>query len=151
MKSKSGSKVPPPSSMLHVQRSHRDPLKMSMRSRIPPSLEPYLQLPPETSLILLTGTLGCSPNWLTARYAGGFLDSKKQNASAGAGPVESAVVFVSWMRDSPFWKNELRRACASFILPLIRSSPLTSQTEPRCDQTCPISIHIRGPIKPGYI
>ncbi|TAQ86158.1 hypothetical protein B7494_g5515 [Chlorociboria aeruginascens] len=39
-----------------------------MSSRIPPLLEPYLTLPPEASLILLTSVLGASSNWLVLRF-----------------------------------------------------------------------------------
>jgi elongator complex protein 6 len=39
-----------------------------MASRIPPLLEPYLAIPPEASLILLTSVLGASTNWLVLRY-----------------------------------------------------------------------------------
>ncbi|EMF08050.1 uncharacterized protein SEPMUDRAFT_54994 [Sphaerulina musiva SO2202] len=76
-----------------------------MSSRIlPPALEPYLQLPPETSLILLTSTLGCSVNWLTARFISSALASDQQQQQP---PL--AILLVSWIRDLAFWKNELRR------------------------------------------
>ena len=55
---------------------------MSARTRIPPALELYLRLPPEATLILLTGTLGCDVSWLTARFAGNFLT--QAHASAGS-------------------------------------------------------------------
>lgn len=88
---------------------------MATRNRIPTILEPYLRLPPEHSLILLTGTLGCSINWLTARFVG----SLTQNAQHGVGSEvekeeDTAVVLVSWMRNEAFWKSELRRAAVSF-------------------------------------
>ena len=38
------------------------------RSRIPPLLEPYLHLPNELSLILITGVLNASANWLVVKY-----------------------------------------------------------------------------------
>lgn len=92
---------------------------MSTRNRQPANLEPYLRLPPETSLIVLTGTLGCSPNWLTARFVaralqGNHDDNAKPDGSAG-------VLFVSWMRDLSFWKTEIRRATVS-LRPLVLES-----------------------------
>lgn len=69
------------------------------RNRTPSLLEPYLALPPEQSLILLTSTLGCSANWLTARFATTALQQE-----------DTSVLLVSWMRDLSFWKDELRRA-----------------------------------------
>jgi elongator complex protein 6 len=73
----------------------------SHRNRTPSTLEPYLALPHEQSLTLLTNTLGCSANWLTSRFA----ISALQDASDA-----TSVVLVSWMRDPAFWKDELRRA-----------------------------------------
>ncbi|KAM3422493.1 hypothetical protein BST61_g2839 [Cercospora zeina] len=105
----------------------------------PPALAPYLRLLPETSLILLTSTLGCSVNWLVARFIGGALkqfhqeDSKfsagsdaKRTSVGGGGERESGgdgggegdedreeeemgVVLVSWIRDEKFWREEVRR------------------------------------------
>ncbi|KAK4609208.1 hypothetical protein CLAFUW4_14345 [Fulvia fulva] len=78
-----------------------------MATRTPPSaLEPYLQLPPETSLILLTGTLGCNANWLTSRMISSTL-SPPNNDESTEKPI--SVLLISWLRDLPFWKNELRR------------------------------------------
>ncbi|KAI7321532.1 hypothetical protein KC326_g2197 [Hortaea werneckii] len=100
---------------------------MSSRNRIPQALEPYLRLPPETAQILLTGTLGCSINWLTTRFVGALLAPDGTNvtrgtaAAAGGGGVggfedagdtkETAVVLASWMRSEKFWRDELRRTC----------------------------------------
>jgi len=88
---------------------------MSSRNRIPSALEPYLRLPPETSLVLLTSTLGCSANWLTARFVGSLLAQEAEPLkleSSGNGK-ETAVVLVSWMRDAAFWKSEIRRGIVS--------------------------------------
>ncbi|KAK5136143.1 hypothetical protein LTR08_003980 [Meristemomyces frigidus] len=81
---------------------------MSARNRIPTALEPYLRLPPEASLILLTGTLGCNANWLTARFVGSLL-APITGPSEGRDGRETAIVLVSWMRDATFWKSEARR------------------------------------------
>lgn len=60
---------------------------MTGRTRLPPALEPYLRLPPETSLILLTGTLGCAVHWVTARFVGSFLAPLRgAESAAGVGP-----------------------------------------------------------------
>ena len=72
---------------------------MITRNRVPEAIEPLLQLPPETSLTILTATLGCSQTWLTARFIGNALQQG-----------HCAVVLVSWLRDLPFWKSEMRRA-----------------------------------------
>ncbi|KAK5114201.1 hypothetical protein LTR85_010266 [Meristemomyces frigidus] len=84
---------------------------MSSRNRVPTALEPYLRLPPEATLILLTGTLGCNVNWLTARFAGSLLarDGQPHGAGGEGQDNETAVVLVSWMRDAAFWKSEIRR------------------------------------------
>ena len=93
---------------------------MSSRNRIPPALEPYLRLPPETSQILLTGTLGCSIDWLTTRFVGVLLAPEGQITTTrdavggfeGAGDTrETAVILASWMRNESFWRSELRRTC----------------------------------------
>ncbi|KAK0276589.1 hypothetical protein LTR91_003975 [Friedmanniomyces endolithicus] len=57
----------------------------STRSTIPPLLESYLRLPPETSLILLTGTLGCSVSWLVSRFVGAVLHPGTEDGFGGAG------------------------------------------------------------------
>lgn len=100
---------------------------MSSRNRIPQALEPYLRLPPETSQILLTGTLGCSINWLTTRFVGALLapdgptNTTRDAAGAGGGlegltgsgetREKTAIVLASWMRSERFWRDELRRTC----------------------------------------
>ncbi|KAF2207344.1 hypothetical protein CERZMDRAFT_107799 [Cercospora zeae-maydis SCOH1-5] len=103
----------------------------------PPALAPYLRLPPETSLILLTSTLGCSVNWLVARVIGSALEQEQEDSpfsrqssaggegehykigteDGGDGEKEEeeeeeerlAVVLVSWIRDEKFWREEVRR------------------------------------------
>lgn len=69
-----------------------------MAARIPPLLEPYLALPDEASLILLTNVLGASSNWLVLRYIYSILKSQDEGENAG-------VVLVSFMRDSTFWRE----------------------------------------------
>jgi hypothetical protein len=80
-----------------------------MSSQIPPLLEPYLALPPEASLILLTSVLGASSNWLVLRFL----------HSALIGPEalpenDTKVLFVSFMRDFAFWKENARRLVGAF-------------------------------------
>lgn len=95
---------------------------MSRKAQLPEKLLPYLQLPPEASLILLTSTLGCSSTWLTTRFVGAALSSPLNDGSEGigvdAGGAENggsgnAVVLVSWLREEAFWKGEARRSMVS--------------------------------------
>lgn len=91
-----------------------------MSNRIPPLLEPYLALPPETSLILLTSILGASTNWLVLRHLYSHL--KAQNAESS---TDVGVVLVSFMRDGLFWREG-----ASRIVSLLSFITITSYT---CD------------------
>jgi elongator complex protein 6 len=80
-----------------------------MASRIPPLLEPYLSLPPEASLILLTSVLGASSNWLVLRFLHRALvdqDGAPEELSPRGG---RKVVLMSFMRDLSFWKENARR------------------------------------------
>ncbi|KAG4437077.1 hypothetical protein IFR05_007452 [Cadophora sp. M221] len=79
-----------------------------MSSRIPPLLEPYLALPPEASLLLLTSVLGASSNWLVLRFLySALIDSEV--SSEVASEDEPKVLMVSFMRDLAFWKENARR------------------------------------------
>ncbi|KAI0431782.1 hypothetical protein F5Y09DRAFT_354594 [Xylaria sp. FL1042] len=96
-----------------------------MASRIPPLLEPYLHLPHETSLILLSGVLGSSTNWLVHRYLysllashppSTFSSSHRQDEpfeETGAEPQQqqqhTSVVFLSFLRDYAFWRDSCKR------------------------------------------
>ena len=110
------------------------------RNRIPTLLEPYIRLPPETSLILLTGTFNATPHWLVTRFLSAVLGDgngggvnrdapglnqrdvgvgSTGNAEADEGRAKgAAVVLVSWMRDWESWRTEARRGgvCFSFSL-----------------------------------
>jgi hypothetical protein len=84
-------------------------IEHKMSSRIPPLLEPYLALPPEASLILLTSVLGASSNWLVLRFLHSALigpDAQSQS--------DTKVLFVSFMRDFAFWKENARRLVGVF-------------------------------------
>ncbi|CZS91944.1 uncharacterized protein RAG0_02505 [Rhynchosporium agropyri] len=79
-----------------------------MSTRIPPLLEPYLALPPEASLVLLTSVLGASSNWLVLRFLHSALVSS--DASFEVIPEDGPkVLLVSFMRDLAFWKENARR------------------------------------------
>ena len=100
-----------------------------MGSRIPPLLEAYLRLPPEASLVLLTGVLGSTTNWLVQRYLHSLLLSPPPSAGraatsegAAAPPTDDAspglaatgapgvgVLLVSFLRDYAFWKEGVGR------------------------------------------
>lgn len=93
-----------------------------MASQIPPLLESYLALPPETSQLVLTGILGASTNWLVLRFLYSLLKKQprqpnkkrpttespggggKDDDDDGTGAVV-VVVLVSFMRDYAFWKE----------------------------------------------
>ena len=88
------------------------------RARIPHSLLPFICLPPEHGLYLITSVLGASSNWLLLRYlyaifnqvrpySEGDEELKHANKSQDA---HIAVVLVSWMQEWEFWKTETRRA-----------------------------------------
>ena len=104
-----------------VQELNRKISLQEMTTKSPPSaLEPYLRLPPETSLILLTSTLGCSINWLTARFIGSALQNFSSSSTTGLegqqtvdGKQDVAVLLVSWLRDLKFWQDEVRRVAVS--------------------------------------
>ncbi|ROW10184.1 hypothetical protein VMCG_01688 [Cytospora schulzeri] len=85
-----------------------------MASQIPPLLESYLSLPPETSQLVLTGILGASTNWLVLRSLYSLLKPARSaqsqrdgaNNPTGVGGEEDVkVLLVSFMRDYAFWKD----------------------------------------------
>jgi elongator complex protein 6 len=87
-----------------------------MSSRIPPLLEPYLALPPEASLVLLTSVLGASSNWLVLRFFHSALIGS-ETLSSTPREDEAKVVLVSFMRDLAFWKENAKRLVGrSFFL-----------------------------------
>ncbi|KAI1212846.1 uncharacterized protein F4807DRAFT_352853 [Annulohypoxylon truncatum] len=81
-----------------------------MASRIPPLLDTYLRLPPETSLFLFSGVLGSTTNWLVLRYLYSLLSIPSVSV-AGQGGLDvgkidgASVVLVSFLRDYAFWKD----------------------------------------------
>jgi elongator complex protein 6 len=78
---------------------------MPPSTRIPPLLQPYVHLPRDDSLLLLTSTLGASANWLLIR----FLCDALSNTPQDGGEEGHNVVLVSWMREYEFWKQEARK------------------------------------------
>ena len=94
----------------------------AMASRIPHLLEPYLNLPEEAALVVLTGVLGASTNWLVLRHLHALLKQQppssttsnsprngNENRDGGGGGGEVAVLLVSFLRDFTFWKENLSR------------------------------------------
>ncbi|KAJ4362197.1 hypothetical protein N0V95_001545 [Ascochyta clinopodiicola] len=79
---------------------------MNSSSRIPPLLQPYVKLPRDDSLLLLTSTLGASANWLLIRF---LCDALSSNTLEGGADEGHNVVLASWMRDYEFWKQEARK------------------------------------------
>ncbi|XP_014561052.1 hypothetical protein COCVIDRAFT_12160 [Bipolaris victoriae FI3] len=80
---------------------------MPPSGRIPPLLQPYIQLPRDNSLILLTSTLGASANWLLLRF---LCDALSTVTAQDGGEEGHNVVLVSWMRQYDFWKQESRKS-----------------------------------------
>ncbi|PBP28550.1 hypothetical protein BUE80_DR000559 [Diplocarpon rosae] len=81
-----------------------------MSPRIPPLLEPYLILPSEASLILLTSVLGASSNWLVLRFLHSALIGSDVTSEGDIDPEnEPKVLLVSFMRDLAFWRENARR------------------------------------------
>lgn len=78
-----------------------------MASRIPPLLDTYLRLPPEASLVLLSGVLGSTTNWLVLRYLYSFLSNPvaKEDGIDSPRIDGPGVVLVSFLRDYTFWKD----------------------------------------------
>ncbi|KAM0356034.1 hypothetical protein ACHAPU_000427 [Fusarium lateritium] len=75
---------------------------MASTSRIPHLLEPFLALPSEGSLGLVTGVLGASSNWLLLRHVYSYL---RGTADGDENIKDTGVVLVSFMRDGAFWKE----------------------------------------------
>ncbi|KAF3040259.1 hypothetical protein E8E12_003482 [Didymella heteroderae] len=79
---------------------------MNSSTRIPPLLQPYVKLPRDDSLLLLTSTLGASANWLLIRF---LCDALSNNIQDGGADEGHNVVLVSWLRDYDFWRQEARK------------------------------------------
>jgi elongator complex protein 6 len=79
---------------------------MPPSTRIPSHLQPYVHLPRDESLLLLTSTLGASANWLITRF---LCDALSNNSDEGGDEEVHNVVLVSWMREYDFWKQEARK------------------------------------------
>ena len=81
--------------------------------RIPLPLSPYLRLPPEASLTLVTSTVNTITNWVLLRYLYAILGDHSRAGSSrlnGTNHGNVGVVLVSWMRDLAFWRTEARKA-----------------------------------------
>ena len=70
-----------------------------MSRKIPLLLDPFVRLPQEAGLVVLTSVLGASANWLALRWVYGGL---KEFGDEGG---DVSVVLVSFMRDFAFWKD----------------------------------------------
>ena len=88
---------------------------MPLQPPIPPILSQYLSTPSDGSLVLLTGTLGATTNWLVLRFVAASLKRERiirakdglDVQSKDAGDVK--VILVSWLRDAKFWKDGGRK------------------------------------------
>jgi elongator complex protein 6 len=140
-------------------------LAMPPSTRIPPNLQPYVRLPRDDSLLLLTSTLGASANWLITR----LLCDALSNSEHGAEHPGHNVVLVSWMREYDFWRQEARKGAGldlerlkkegrlAFVdglseLCLEKSdgtTPASAASAEVSPQRAPQSLPVRGP--PGRI
>lgn len=82
---------------------------MPPSTRIPPQLQPYVQLPRDDSVLLLTSTLGASANWLLIRF---LCNALSTTTPEDGGDEGYNVVLVSWMREYDFWRQEARKGAA---------------------------------------
>ncbi|KAL2161175.1 hypothetical protein VTH06DRAFT_8394 [Thermothelomyces fergusii] len=92
-----------------------------MPPRVPPLLAAHLALPAASSLVLLTGVLGASPNWLVLRHLCALLLAADRDPAAAAAAADdegdddhddaaaAAVLLVSFLRDFAFWRDGLGR------------------------------------------
>jgi len=97
------------------------------RNRVPQLLDPFIRLPTESSLLLLTGVLDATPFWLIPRFLYAVLSGENGAVThTGAGRAgdremedidqvdkiggrDVKVLLVSWMRDWETWRTEGRR------------------------------------------
>ncbi|KAH7402737.1 hypothetical protein BKA66DRAFT_564637 [Pyrenochaeta sp. MPI-SDFR-AT-0127] len=89
---------------------------MPPSTRIPPLLQPYIHLPQNDSLLLLTSTLGASASWLLIRFLCDALSNSPQDSEEEG----HNVVLVSWMREHEFWKQECRKSAGLDLEKLTR-------------------------------
>lgn len=82
---------------------------MPPSSRVPPLLQPFVRLPEDGSIVLLTSTLGASANWLLVRFLCDALGSHPAQEGEEEAAGRKNVILVSWMRDYEFWKQEARK------------------------------------------
>ncbi|KAF5023495.1 hypothetical protein F66182_4446 [Fusarium sp. NRRL 66182] len=75
---------------------------MASTSRIPHLLEPYLTLPSDASLSLVTSVLGASSNWLVLRHVYSYL---RGSTDGDERTKDTGVVLVSFMRNGTFWQE----------------------------------------------
>ncbi|KAL9127170.1 MAG: hypothetical protein Q9217_003903 [Psora testacea] len=96
---------------------------MPSQPYIPPVLSPYLSIFSSGSLILLTGTVGASTNWLLLRFVAASLKGKgakrlsdglnlHSNHDGDVGKV--SVTLASWLREADFWKDGGRKLGIDF-------------------------------------
>jgi hypothetical protein len=86
---------------------------MASVSRIPHIIEPYLALPTEGSLNLVTSVLGASSNWLLLRHVYSYL---RGSTDGDESTKDTGVVLVSFMRDGTFWREGSTKLVSSPVL-----------------------------------
>ncbi|KAL6917763.1 hypothetical protein ACHAPO_000430 [Fusarium lateritium] len=89
---------------------------MASVSRIPHILEPYLALPSEGSLSLVTSVLGASSNWLLLRHVYSYL---RGSTDGDESTKDTGVALVSFMRDGAFWREGSTKLVRSLVFTAI--------------------------------
>ncbi|RDA91446.1 hypothetical protein CP533_6270 [Ophiocordyceps camponoti-saundersi (nom. inval.)] len=90
-------------------------MSKSTSKAIPPLLKPLLH--PTTlkknSLLVLTGVLGATTNWLVLRYLYAQLSAPATQEDAPDEDESASVVLVSFMRDGAFWREGASKLVAN--------------------------------------
>ena len=91
----------------------------TMTTRIPHLLAPYVRIPAEGSLTLLTSVLDATTNWLVLRYLHACLKPSSGGPGFESETADAAedvgVVLLSFMRDQAFWKDGASRLVRIYV------------------------------------
>lgn len=85
-----------------------------MAKEIPSVLQPYISLPPPSSLTLVTDVVGASCNWVLIRFLQALLDTSGDPEYQAISDTDRTrdqppIVFASWLQPASFWQTEAKR------------------------------------------